>query len=51
MLKMSIILFYIIRSKYIKASLPYINIGTRDIVTCITCYIYDSRDKELSETF
>jgi hypothetical protein len=27
------------------------NIGTRDVVTCITCYARDSRDKELSETF
>jgi hypothetical protein len=27
------------------------NVGTRDVVTCITCYARDSRDKELSETF
>jgi hypothetical protein len=48
---MSIILFCVIRSKDVGAKLPYINIGTRDIVTCITCYTRDSRDKELSETF
>jgi hypothetical protein len=27
------------------------NIGTRDVIMCITCYARDSRDKELSETF
>jgi hypothetical protein len=50
-LKISIILFCVIRSKYMGASLPHMNVGIRDVVTCITCYARDSRDKELSETF
>jgi hypothetical protein len=37
--------------EYVGASLPHMNVGTRDVVTCITCYARDSRDKELSETF
>jgi hypothetical protein len=51
MLKISIILFRVIRFKDIRAKLPYINIDIRDIITYITCYICNSRDKELSEIF
>jgi hypothetical protein len=48
---MSIILFYIIKSKNVKAKLLYINIGTRDIIIYIMCYIYNLYNKKLSEIF